>query len=393
MRSQKSLFKTFLDVVHIKRGDAKRLGVDASTRQETEKSLSVARGSQTVGVGGEDDDEDIDVSAGIAQMQRDGDEQQQQQEQSQQQSLEEKLRASPTAPMCTMFSRGAWPPAFTRWTTSKKGILLQLFGGTNKTIGTGGGAGGPRTRGDVNVLMVGDPGTSKSQILQSVLHEVMEQQTVSIAKAGIITNAQCSYLGPGRRQPRRIKVQHPAAHHKEHRSTPHAHLEVRPRLPRPGQGRRAVRSPIGPSPGWTLSRGHTNNGNSDEILPVETLTAYISYARNHINPVITAEAGQALANHYVELRKAGGADPRSARERITATTRQLESGIRLSEAHARMRMSEHVHRRRRRRRGNQTDPRGIQVERDRILRRASSIGPHQHWQGTGAAQDGWRPQA
>ena len=47
----------------------------------------------------------------------------------------------------------------------KKGILLQLFGGTNKTIARGGGAGGPRYRGDINVLLVGDPGTAKSQIL------------------------------------------------------------------------------------------------------------------------------------------------------------------------------------------------------------------------------------
>ena len=48
----------------------------------------------------------------------------------------------------------------------KKGILLQLFGGTNKNIARGGGGGGPRYRGDINVLLVGDPGTSKSQILQ-----------------------------------------------------------------------------------------------------------------------------------------------------------------------------------------------------------------------------------
>ena len=47
----------------------------------------------------------------------------------------------------------------------KKGILLQLFGGTNKSIARGGGGGGPRYRGDINVLLVGDPGTSKSQIL------------------------------------------------------------------------------------------------------------------------------------------------------------------------------------------------------------------------------------
>ena len=48
----------------------------------------------------------------------------------------------------------------------KKGILLQLFGGTNKSIARGGGGGGPRYRGDINVLLIGDPGTSKSQVLK-----------------------------------------------------------------------------------------------------------------------------------------------------------------------------------------------------------------------------------
>jgi DNA replicative helicase MCM subunit Mcm2 (Cdc46/Mcm family) len=45
----------------------------------------------------------------------------------------------------------------------KKGILLQLFGGTNKLFRK---SGSPRFRGDINVLLVGDPGTSKSQMLQ-----------------------------------------------------------------------------------------------------------------------------------------------------------------------------------------------------------------------------------
>lgn len=75
--------------------------------------------------------------------------------------------------------------------------------------------------------------------------------------------------------------------------------------------------------------------------PLEELTAYISYARLSINPVISEAAGNELVRCYVTLRKAGE-DPRSSDKRITATTRQLESMIRLSEAHARMRFSPFV---------------------------------------------------
>ena len=44
----------------------------------------------------------------------------------------------------------------------KKGILLQLFGGVHKTFEKS----GSHFRGDINVLLVGDPGTGKSQLLQ-----------------------------------------------------------------------------------------------------------------------------------------------------------------------------------------------------------------------------------
>lgn len=53
----------------------------------------------------------------------------------------------------------------------KKGILLQLFAGTSTQLAAGEAGGGTRLRGDLNVLLVGDPGTSKSQLLQYV-HKV-----------------------------------------------------------------------------------------------------------------------------------------------------------------------------------------------------------------------------
>lgn len=75
--------------------------------------------------------------------------------------------------------------------------------------------------------------------------------------------------------------------------------------------------------------------------PIEFLTSYISYARTQCQPRISSEAAQELVTSYVEMRKLGE-DVRAAERRITATTRQLESMIRLAEAHAKMRLSEIV---------------------------------------------------
>ena len=55
----------------------------------------------------------------------------------------------------------------------KKGILLQLFGGTKKTHNA---SGRSHFRSEINILLCGDPGTSKSQLLQFVFNLVPRSQ-------------------------------------------------------------------------------------------------------------------------------------------------------------------------------------------------------------------------
>ena len=78
-------------------------------------------------------------------------------------------------------------------------------------------------------------------------------------------------------------------------------------------------------------------------VPYDLLKKYIAYARKNIHPVLTKEAMEELERYYVKMRKriGGGSDTEGVRP-IPITARQLEALIRLSEAHARMRLSEIV---------------------------------------------------
>lgn len=175
----KSLFKTYVDALHVRKTDKKRLGLDQSTRETDSPNKE-----RSVGVGPDEEDEEAAAqiafpSDGPAEGGMDLDDEtfgedtlapprppaQPKRTLAEQ---EEKLVELSRRPDIYDVLARSLAPSIWEMDDVKKGILLQLFGGTNKSIARGGGSGGPRYRGDINVLLVGDPGTSKSQILQYV---------------------------------------------------------------------------------------------------------------------------------------------------------------------------------------------------------------------------------
>ena len=75
----------------------------------------------------------------------------------------------------------------------------------------------------------------------------------------------------------------------------------------------------------------------EELLPLPALRKYVAFARRHCSPMLLPEAGLVLKDFYRELRARHGSD-----DGMPITTRQLESLLRLSEARAKIELSEFV---------------------------------------------------
>lgn len=281
-------------------------------------------------------------------------------------------------------------PSIRGYRDVKEAIALQLFGGASKELEDK-----TRLRGDIHILIVGDPGIGKSQMLKyvsklaprsmytsgkgttgagltasavrdelggwsleagalvlgdqgnvcideldkmrpedrSALHEALEQQTISIAKAGIMAtlNSRCSVLA--------------AANPKFGRFDSYKSIAEQIDLPSTILSRFDLTFVVEDKPDEDKDRKlakhilkiHQEDSIPFEIEP-ELLRKYIAYARKEVHPVLTDEAMLVLEEFYVSMRNSS-IDEDSP---VPITARQLEAIIRLSEASAKIRLKEFV---------------------------------------------------
>ena len=82
---------------------------------------------------------------------------------------------------------------------------------------------------------------------------------------------------------------------------------------------------------------HFKEEEAKPVIEQDLLRKYVSYSRSYIHPVLTKEAAEVLKDFYLKMRaKAGGEAP------VSITLRQYESLIRLAEASAKIRFSDKV---------------------------------------------------
>ncbi|MEK6841636.1 MAG: minichromosome maintenance protein MCM [Nanoarchaeota archaeon] len=276
----------------------------------------------------------------------------------------------------------------------KRSLVLQLFGGVAKTH-----ADGQKSRGDFHILLVGDPGVAKSATLvfmsgispkgryvvgkstsgagltatvvrdeylrgwsleagamvlankglvcidelekmdpndRSAMHEAMEQQTITVSKANVqaTLRAETSVLA--------------AANPKFGRFDPYQAIAQQIDLPPTLINRFDVIFPLRDLPDRKKDEliathvlyAHQSKG-EDMTVPRDLFRKYIAYAKQRIKPVLSDEAVEEIKKFYVDLRNMPVSSEGTLRP-IPISARQLQALIRMSEASAKMRLSEKV---------------------------------------------------
>lgn len=273
----------------------------------------------------------------------------------------------------------------------KESILLLIVGSVNKKLDDG-----SARRGDINILLVGDPGTAKSEMLKfaakiaprglytsgrgstaagltaavirdksgimmleagavvlgdqglvcidefdkikaedrSALHEVMEQQTCSVAKGGIVAtlNARTSILS--------------AANPMYGKYDPYKNITENVNLPIPLLTRFDIIYVIRDIPekekdskiaGHILEIHKDFQKTSQTVaINIDLLSKYLAFAKLVVEPELTREAVSIIRDYYMKMRNV------DSDSMITVTPRQLEGLIRLSTARARLLLKEKV---------------------------------------------------
>ena len=295
----------------------------------------------------------------------------------------------------------------------KEAMILQLFGGIAKEMPDG-----TRIRGDIHTLFVGDPGTAKSQMLtylsklaprsvyasgkassaagltaaavrdefaegqwtleagalvladmgvacideidkmdesdRSSIHQAMEQQEISVAKAGInaTLKSRCALLAAANPKLGRFDEFIPIH---EQINMPPALLSrfdlIFSIIDKPDRKKDtdlATHILLTHKAGQVseqikrFKKSKYTKKEQESLMrivmptfPPEFIRKYVAYAKRNIFPVMTDEALEILKNYYVDFRS-------SSEESVTFTPRQLEAFVRLAEASARMRLSQEV---------------------------------------------------
>uniref|UniRef100_A0A6A7G0I0 DNA replication licensing factor MCM5 n=1 Tax=Hirondellea gigas TaxID=1518452 RepID=A0A6A7G0I0_9CRUS len=279
----------------------------------------------------------------------------------------------------------------------KKAIICLLFGGTRKTLPSR-----VRIRGDLNILLLGDPSVAKSQMLKCTeksapiavytsgkgssaagltasvirdqhgefhleagamvladggcvmidefdkmrdedrvaIHEAMEQQTISIAKAGITTilNSRTSVLAAANPTFGRYNDMRKPAENIDFETTILSRFDlifvIRDRRDPERDHRLALH----------ILAIHMNKESEPELeAPIDSdlFTRYVAFCKKNCRPHVSEEACDLLRNHYVGFR----IDSKKRMDEhgigvIPITVRQLEAIVRISESLAKMEMNE-----------------------------------------------------